>query len=1160
MFTQSDQAESFKTVFAAECCEVQQRRLHISGEAGPDSERPNNLTGLALSGGGIRSATFCLGVLQGLSELGLLQIFDYLSTVSGGGFVGGWWSAWLSRNREENEIFPTKERIEPQRSAKYTADSRGGKLAESAISAGSDPIHHLRLFANYLTPRRGALSMDTWRAIGFISRNLILTWAVLLPVLVATVLLGQLYFAAFATSEFPHENMLVLQDTANAHPEVQRISESFVHKPSDDQALQVRKETLKKRAWLAAWPVIILGGFTLFFAFCWMIGIQNGPRLLRLMNAVIGLMLLVLLADMFLGPEWAALVVLLGILGIIVVISIVFQLRSNAMWAIRFMINSLKEGWKTGRLGGALKRLKSDISARLNDDRRTKDLGERQWQTEVYLNTLTRWMSRSLIFLVLTAIVLAIAGFGHEAVEYVCCYSAPGGTILSSLVHYATKSLSITSVVGAIAGLIYTWGRTAPIGGGDKSDTEKPSAVSRLIFAITPPLAIAVLAVVIAWLAHSLIVFIVANHNTGIDDLTSATRLGIYFAFFLVLLELDLSEIRSRTAFVWLSALFVVNAIAVIWLFIRGELHFGSIPFWSLVLIAIAGAVLFGRAVIHFLFGNREALSVHWASYFLVGVFVYSSASLLYQLFLPVAGFTIDSKWLLRLLAVVIALAIFKPLVHRMTRSRHFTQEDGRYRLWFFLAATPLLITIVLLVIGVIAVTRHMFGASMDSPADADVFQSAAKGILRIGMVFLVLVFLQLRSRKANHRSTWLATSLLVALTMLVIITFLHDNADMKYTATPLRAVVLLTTTALTWVLTLGWIVDPNSLSIHAFYKGRLVRAYLGASNALRRGKRKEVTESVEGDDVLLSELQNCRQRAPYHLINTTLNLVGGRDLAASQRSSAMFVLSKKYCGSLRTGYRPTTDYMGGELSLGTAIAVSGAAVSPNMGSLKTTASLAMLMTLLNVRLGFWAPTPNKDSWRSSQARLWPYYVLREFLSETTDLSTYCYLTDGGHFDNTGLYSLVERGCRYIVMVDSSADPGPCFADLGNAVRRCRMDFDAEIEIDVTPLIKNKDAKKFISSDYVVGSITYSEAHLIGLGWENPTAADRTGIIVYIKPGMAEKGATLSVDVRQYGIENPVFPQQSTADQWFDEAQFESYRALGQQSVEVLMESLNVGA
>jgi predicted acylesterase/phospholipase RssA len=59
-------------------------------------EQPGHI-GLALSGGGIRSATFCLGVLQALSQRQRLASFDYLSTVSGGGYIGSWLSAWIKR-------------------------------------------------------------------------------------------------------------------------------------------------------------------------------------------------------------------------------------------------------------------------------------------------------------------------------------------------------------------------------------------------------------------------------------------------------------------------------------------------------------------------------------------------------------------------------------------------------------------------------------------------------------------------------------------------------------------------------------------------------------------------------------------------------------------------------------------------------------------------------------------------------------------------------------------------------------------------------------------------------------------------------------------------------------------------------------------------------
>jgi hypothetical protein len=64
-----------------------------TNEAAADME----LLGLALSGGGIRSATINLGILQGLARRGLLPRFDYLSTVSGGGYIGSCIDSWIIR-------------------------------------------------------------------------------------------------------------------------------------------------------------------------------------------------------------------------------------------------------------------------------------------------------------------------------------------------------------------------------------------------------------------------------------------------------------------------------------------------------------------------------------------------------------------------------------------------------------------------------------------------------------------------------------------------------------------------------------------------------------------------------------------------------------------------------------------------------------------------------------------------------------------------------------------------------------------------------------------------------------------------------------------------------------------------------------------------------
>jgi hypothetical protein len=210
------------------------------------------------------------------------------------------------------------------------------------------------------------------------------------------------------------------------------------------------------------------------------------------------------------------------------------------------------------------------------------------------------------------------------------------------------------------------------------------------------------------------------------------------------------------------------------------------------------------------------------------------------------------------------------------------------------------------------------------------------------------------------------------------------------------------------------------------------------------------------------------------------------------------------------------------------------------------------------VRLGYWAPTPNRQLWERRQARLWPFHMLREFLSQTNDLSSYCYLTDGGHFDNTGLYSLVERGCRYIVVADCGADPKPCFEDLGNAIRRCRIDFHADIGIDLDPLFPKEDKKKKADRHFVVGKIIYSRDHARSLKWADADDVKaREGVIIVVKPTISDRQ---TVDVEQYRLENGAFPQQKTADQWFDEAQFESYRQLGELCAESLFDAKQISA
>jgi predicted acylesterase/phospholipase RssA len=130
----------------------------------PVEARPDNLIGLAFSGGGIRSATFNLGILQALAQKGLLRKFDYLSTVSGGGYIGSWLAA-LTRRVTAPMAVPSFNEVEKVLSScKYEPERR----SEAPV------VHWLRLYSNYLTPHTGAVSGDTWAMIGTWLRNVIL--------------------------------------------------------------------------------------------------------------------------------------------------------------------------------------------------------------------------------------------------------------------------------------------------------------------------------------------------------------------------------------------------------------------------------------------------------------------------------------------------------------------------------------------------------------------------------------------------------------------------------------------------------------------------------------------------------------------------------------------------------------------------------------------------------------------------------------------------------------------------------------------------------------------------------------------------------------------------------------------------------------------------
>ena len=341
--------------------------------------------------------------------------------------------------------------------------------------------------------------------------------------------------------------------------------------------------------------------------------------------------------------------------------------------------------------------------------------------------------------------------------------------------------------------------------------------------------------------------------------------------------------------------------------------------------------------------------------------------------------------------------------------------------------------------------------------------------------------------------------------------------------------------------------VNPNRFSLHAVHRNRLIRAFLGgphagAADGARRRRPNGFTGFDRDDDVRLAALwppasqDDGDRKWPFPVINMTLNVVDGSNLAWQQRKAEPFVATPLACGTTDRGYRHTAEYGGpaGGISLGTVMAISGAAVSPNMGY-NSSPMVTLLLALFNVRLGWWLGNPGIAGRRTFRkagptVAFIPYFA--ELFGLTTDDRPYVYLSDGGHFDDLGLYEMIRRRCSLIVISDAGQDEQYGFFDLGNAVRKIRIDLGVEIRISGLQrfLPSMPPDPKWQRAVFATGTVLY------------PESPDSVGLILYVKPGLRDDEPA---DVIAYGRSKPDFPHQPTTDQWFDEPQFESYRALG---------------
>jgi hypothetical protein len=397
-------------------------------------------------------------------------------------------------------------------------------------------------------------------------------------------------------------------------------------------------------------------------------------------------------------------------------------------------------------------------------------------------------------------------------------------------------------------------------------------------------------------------------------------------------------------------------------------------------------------------------------------------------------------------------------------------------------------------------------------------------------------------------------------------------------------ALVVCVTLALTLLgLVAAGFINTNRFSLHAMYRNRLIRAYLGASNTDRHAN--PFTGFDDGDNLQMHELWPRSSSAPgstpagtpagatgpkrrlLHVVNMALNLVHGERLAWQERKAHTFTATALHAGSLAVGYRRTDAGTGGSrahyggtegISLGTAVTISGAAASPNMGY-HSSPLVTFLLTLFNVRLGWWLGNPGVRGDRTfylASPRVAVRPIVAEAFGLTGSTGPYVYLSDGGHFENLGLYEMVLRRCHFIVVSDASCDAGGLFQDLGSAVRKIRADMGVPIDFEggVGILPRSADpAKRAQSLYWALGRIRYSIAD--PKPGANPD--DRDGWLLYVKPALC---GSEPPDVCEYAASHDQFPHEPTTDQFFSESQFESYRALGSHVMEQMRRGFGGGS
>ena len=981
-----------------------------------------NATGMCLSGGGIRSATFNLGVLQGLAQLNLLSRFDYLSSVSGGGYIHQFLAAWLKNSSSAAD--PKDPSGLPRDAMAYVQDKLTPLPQErtpntSNVTEQPGPIRWLRRYSNYLTPRTGMFSTDTWVMVAVWVRNTFLNQIVLIATLAAMLSIPHLF--------------------TRTDPIWEYLRSAYVHELQLPWSLQ----------------------FSYVF------------------------------------PSLAI----------------------------------LAAGCATSWL----------VAALLRESMRAS--GEKSGSTPEAANPASQDQSK-------------INSGAGKATEPPSTNDQAGPVEASPkrrrirTWHGAAWLLLAISILAspAVYRSVFTTPMTAPSASNQANPAKSPAqeiagcqspncALSKAGFATKLP-------------ASAGDCPYCASSGQPMREL-NAWRAHYMYPVWLGWNEPGFPVAVSFLAFLALFSFFsAINSVCI-------EPNHGKkdvIRAYVYAIVAAALSVVSGWAVLH---GIRVGL---FTLYFFVPL----------RLFAPIAIVLLPCMLMATIfMASMVTAGIMgnltdDPLREDLARLRALAMCATL--LWLAFTGASLLGPSAVQSLSQLPYVKHILSLSWIGTTVASVFAGKSSNT----------------SSSSADPSSKLNALVLGGPPIFVVGLFLFIATGVQWLIssncqdTNFLFVLGLIAAFGAVAILFGFRLDINDFSMHAFYRDRIARCYAGASFPKRRPDRftgfartdsdirvadllpKTFGKAVSGDG---SKTPQGSYAGPFPIFCATVNLTFGQDLAWQERKGASFCFSPLYSGYsvgwtsehlLRgqpeytyNGFAQTKSYAyDGGIHMHSAVAISGAAVSPNWGY-HTNPAMAFLLTMFNVRLGWWIKNPRLaiESWRSrSGSPPFPLYnLLNELMGRATDTQPYVYLTDGGHFDNMGLYELVRRRCRRIVVCDAEQDGKNTFEGIGMAIRKARVDFGAEISLDL------RDLDPRILDPSVVPPASVAPRHFVTGTIRYPEDSENQfGQIIYIKASITgnEPG-----DVLNYKREHDEFPHESTADQWFTESQFESYRRLGYHAV-----------